>query len=219
MLHPILDAPAFLERLRSGDHEAYEKLWRAGSELLTPCYNALGFINDAEDLWSETFIKLWQTKCSQYDPQKSGFARWVKIVGKRVALDRLRRQRRWREIQLAACEVLICSETNADEKVGGSSELQLLVRSAKAALSRDDRTIISLRVEEGLPYDLIAEKLKVSKSTARMRLSRALDRLWGEMERLSPRELPKRIGRLKQRHPRRAIPAPPLQQWPVAQVY
>jgi len=206
MADSILNSSSFHEGLRSGLDDAYVILWREGFKLLVACYFALGFTDEAEDLWSETFIKLYQTNCSTFDPQKGRFQSWLFTVGRRAAYDLMRKRRRRDEVPLDSCLDSQLTDIGPDKKEGGSLELRTLARRAKASLSENDRIILSLRVEEGLPFELIAEKLGISASTAAKRASRALKRLWIAFERLSPSELPRRIRRPKRRHPPRAIP-------------
>ena len=213
MSDSILNSNSLHEGLRLGLDDAYVVLWREGFKFLAPYYRALGFVDEAEDLWSDTFIKLRERRYSTYDPQKSPFECWLKIFARSVAYDLMRRRRRGREIIEARLNLqLQCAEIGPDEKEGGSLELRKLVRRAEASLRPNDRIILSLRVIEGLSFELIAEKLGIPESAAAMRAFRALERLWIEMERLSPREFPRRIKRPRSRHPTGTVSASPQKQ-------
>jgi RNA polymerase sigma factor (sigma-70 family) len=217
MFDSILNSNNLHEGLRSGLDEAYVILWREGFKFLIPCYKALGFVDEAEDLWSDTFIKLRERRYSTYNPQKSPFECWLKIVARSVAYDLMRKRERGREIIEARLN-LQCAEIGPDEKGSGSLELRKLVRRAEASLRPNDRIILSLRVIEGLSFELIAEKLGISESAAAMRAFRALERLWIEMERLSPRELPRRIKRPRCRHPAGTISTSHQEQGHIASI-
>jgi len=206
MSDSILNSKSLHEGLRAGDDEAFIILWLEGFKLVFACYVRLGLVDEAEDLWSETFIKLRKGRYSTYNLSKCPFDRWLKKVSRNVALDLIRKRRR--QVSLEACANLASLEPNHEEKEGGSHELKVLVKRAEASLGPNDRTILSLRVIEGLSVKLIADELRISESAVAMRVLRALERLWIEMKGLSPRELPRRIRRSARRHPTRVVPPP-----------
>jgi RNA polymerase sigma factor (sigma-70 family) len=206
MSDSILNSESLHEGLHSGHDEAFIILWREGFKLVFACYVRLGLVDEAEDLWSETFIKLLGGTYSTYDPRKCPFECWLMKVSRNVALDLIRKRRR--QVSLEACANLASPEPNLEEKEGGSHELKVLIKRAEASLGPNDRTIISLRVVEGLSHKLIADELRISESAVAMRVLRATERLWIEMKGLSPRELPRRIRRSARRYPARVVPPP-----------
>lgn len=218
MSKTTINSAKFLARLRSADDDAWASVWKEISRRLMPLYVALGLINVAEDLCSETFIKVRRTLCSSYDPEKSPLLNWLFVVGKRIGFDELRRQKRWREVPLEACDRVYFLEVCREEKLGGLSELETRVRRAYASLGEKDQSVLSQRVIEGLPIELIAENFGITESAASMRFSRALDRLWDEFERLNPRESTGRTKRPTRRHPPRTISPSSYKQAKIAKV-
>lgn len=206
MSDSILNSTSLHKGLRSGHDEAFIILWCEGFKFVFAIYVHLGLVDEAEDLWSETFIKLREETYSTYDPRKCPFECWLKKVSRNVALDLIRKRRR--QVSLDACASLASPELNLEEKEGGSHELKVLLKRAEASLEPNDRTILSLRIIEGLSHKLIADELRISESAVAMRVSRALKRLWIEMKGLSSRELPRRIRRSARRHSARVVPPP-----------
>ena len=183
MSDSILNSKSLHEGLRAGHEEAFIILWREGFKLVFACYVRLGLVDEAEDLWSEICLRLRKGKYSTYNPRKCPFDRWLRKVNRNVALDLIRK--RGREVSLEECASLASPELNHEEKEGGSHELKVLVKRAEASLGPNDRTILSLRVIEGLSLKLIADELRISESAVAMRVSRALERLWIKMKGLS----------------------------------
>ena len=148
MSDSILNSKSLHDGLHAGHEQAFIILWREGFKLVFACYVRLGLVDEAEDLWSETVIKLRNGKYSTYNPRKRQFDRWLKKVSRNVALDLIRKRRR--EVSLEECASLASPEPNHEEKVGGAHELKVLVKRAEASLEPNDRIILSLRVMEGL---------------------------------------------------------------------
>jgi RNA polymerase sigma factor (sigma-70 family) len=203
-----LDSPDFIEYFSAGDHDAWVALWEYGRKRFIPLFRHMGFSNDdANDLWSEIYINLIETKCVTYHAGKAPFPTWLKVVVKRAGYYRLRERARHPEIPLDARLDLPCDDIFAEKNMSGRSESQIQVRRAAASLSKNDRTIIWDRIVEKQGFDLIVERHGISESTARMRVSRGLDRLRQKLERLCSRELPRRTKRTRRGNPPRAAPA------------
>lgn len=196
MSDSILKSNSLHEGLWSGHDEAYLILWSEGYKIMIAFYIRKGLVHEAEDLWSQTFIKLLRTRCMSFNPAKGSFEGWLFTVGKNVAIDFKRKQEA--EISIDDCLGLAASDSDKKNK-GGSRYWKLLVNRAQALLKPDDRTILSLRVVQELSYDSISKELGISVVAATKRVSRALERLYLELERLSTHELPRRIGRLSRR--------------------
>lgn len=206
MSNSIFNSHEFHEELRLGLDEAYVKLWREGFKVLMGYYITHGLINEAEDLRSETFLKLYRTRCVSFDPAKGSFEGWVFTVGKNTAIDLLRKRKEEDETTIPIDDCQHPTLPDSDEKeTGGLRYLKVLVKRAEALLGPDDRTVLLLRLVQGWSYDWISEELGISVPTVTKRVSRALDRLWTEMERLSTRELQRRVRRPSRRNTGRTV--------------
>lgn len=206
MSDSTLNSHQFHEELRLGLDEAYVKLWQDGIKCLMGYYITHGFVEEAEDLWSETCLKLYRTRCSSFNPAKGSFEGWLFTVGKNIAVDLARQRKEERESTIPIDDWRPPTLPNSDEEeIGGSRYLKVLVKRAEALLSTDDRTILLRRVVQRWSYDWISEELGISIPNVTKRVSRALDRLWTQMERLSTRELPQRVRRSSCRNTGRTV--------------
>jgi RNA polymerase sigma-70 factor (ECF subfamily) len=206
MVDAHLNFVDFFERFSAGEDDALLALWEYALKHFIPHYRSMKFTREeAEDLCSETYIKLVETKCATYNATKAPFPIWLKVVAKRAGLYRLRERARHPEISLDACLDIPSNELFVEEDMSGKSKSQIRVRRAAASLSQNDQTIIWDRFVEKLTFDLIAERLGISESAARMRASRGLNRLRQKLERF-PRELPGRTRRTRRGNPPRAAP-------------
>lgn len=193
MLDTTLNSPDFITRFRAGDHHAQVGLWVYGRNSFIKLYRYMGFTREeADDLWSETYINLLETKCATYNPKKAPFPLWLKVVARRTGLYRLRERARHPEISLDACLDIPSNEIFVEENMSGGSDSQIRVTRATASLRKNDRTIIWERFVDQLPFDVIAESHGITQSAARMRTSRGLHRLRQRLERLCSSELPRR---------------------------
>jgi RNA polymerase sigma factor (sigma-70 family) len=209
MFDVTINSPDFVECIKAEEHKARVILWEYCRLRFIKFYQHLGFtIDEAEDICSETYVKLLQTKCATYNPNKGPFPVWLRVVGKRAGLYRLRQRRKLakREISLDACLDIPAKDIFVEENMSGWSESQIQVRRATASLRQNDRTIIWDRFVEKLTFDLIADKHGISESVARMRAFRARQRLRQTLERLSAHELPRRTRRIRRRDPPRVGP-------------
>jgi RNA polymerase sigma-70 factor (ECF subfamily) len=214
-----INCPRFIKRLLARDPEAYVTLSHLDWRPLRRRYRKLRLEHLTEDLRATTILKLWRTGCKDYDPSKAPLQVWVFAVGWRVALDESRRQNRSREYSLddeykknnrrrewSVDDVHIWALVH--EEISGESEMTEWVKPALDALRNSDREIVSLRIIDGLSFDLIAEMLGITESNARVRYSRALMRLRRELERLAPSGQLQQNGRSHRRNYCRALSAP-----------
>lgn len=186
-----LDLEEFTVRLWAGDREALTVAYREIKKCLIPYLRRKGFNSwDAEDLFHSCFFKLLKKGFPTFEPAKKSLEGWIYTIAWRVACDHMRGTKRRREVPLNACEQVTTDET-INEGTNLSPHLLAAVGSAKASLSEADRSIISLAIEEDLPFYVIANTLGISENAARVRAHRALQRLWTALER-SGVELPKR---------------------------
>jgi RNA polymerase sigma factor (sigma-70 family) len=208
MFESNLNSLDFFERFRADEPDAQVALWKYGREHFIKLYRYMGFTDDeANDLWSETYVNLLETKCATYNSTKAPFRIWLKVVAKRAGLYRLRERAQHPEISLDACLDIPSNEIFVEENRSGKSKSQIRVRRATASLRQNDQTILWERFVEKLTFDLIAEQFGISESAARMRVSRGLERLRQKLERLCSRELPRRTKRTRRGNPPRAAPA------------
>jgi RNA polymerase sigma-70 factor (ECF subfamily) len=186
------EGPVALEsdvaRLRRGDSEALESVMARYQHRL---YRYLLRLSRepalAEDLFQQTWMRVAE-KIRRYDPQRS-FEAWLFSVARNLTIDYLRRYRP---------ESL---DEPAGGEEGGESRQTRLVASGPSALDRilDQeraarvtgalaempviyREVLSLRFEEEMKLEEIAEVLETPISTVKTRLRRGLEAMRRKME-------------------------------------
>ena len=123
----------------------------------------------AEEIVQEAFVKLWK---SPPDAGEPAIASWMRTTVTNLSISAVRRKRRtWTLID----ESGTARDVRA-ERPGAETERREDVSRISEALERldpDKRTMIMLRVNEGLSYEAIAAHLGVPIGTVMSRLNRA----------------------------------------------
>jgi RNA polymerase sigma-70 factor (ECF subfamily) len=183
-------------RLQRGDPEALTAI--------LACYQhrlyryLLRLVHDpalADDLFQQTWLRVME-KIGRYDA-RARFDTWLFSVAHNLAIDHLRRQRSSSLDEPAGHPGLQPDDsgtTAADRlRSPGLDPLEELLESERAAilaagmqeLPAIHREVLSLRFEEGMKLEQIAEVAAVPLSTVKSRLHRALEGLRGAVERRS----------------------------------
>jgi RNA polymerase sigma-70 factor (ECF subfamily) len=183
-------------RLQRGDPEALTAI--------LACYQhrlyryLLRLVHDpalADDLFQQTWLRVME-KTGRYDA-RARFDTWLFSVAHNLAIDHLRRQRSSSLDEPAGHPGLQPDDsgtTAADRlRSPGLDPLEELLESERAAilaagmqeLPAIHREVLSLRFEEGMKLEQIAEVAAVPLSTVKSRLHRALEGLRGAVGRRS----------------------------------
>jgi RNA polymerase sigma-70 factor (ECF subfamily) len=182
---------ADVARLRRGDPEALAALLERYQNRLYRYL--LRFVRDpaiAEDLFQQTWLRVVE-KIRRYDPRRS-FEAWLFSVARHLAIDHLRRYRpesldeplpsgESREQQLAAAGPSALDYVLARERAGRLAE-------ALAELPAIYRDVLTLRFEEEMKLEEIAEVQQAPLSTVKTRLRRAMESLRRNLETQFPGE-------------------------------
>ena len=175
---------ALVERARRGDSAAYEALVRAHQDIAfrTACLFA-GSAADAEEAAQEAFVKAWRAL-----PRfRAGapFRPWLLAIVGNEARNRRRSAGRRAGLvaRAAASEPVSGGAAPSPEAalLAGGERRELLA--ALRALDERDRAVIACRYLLDLSERETAEALGWRPGTVKSRLSRALERLRGELER------------------------------------
>ena len=103
-------------------------------------------VHDAEALAEDTFVRLAVKK--PRDRQSAGFKTWLYTIGRNVAIDHLRRQKRTRTVPLEEVPEQ-ASDRDALERSYIREERRILVHRAMAKLKPDFRQVLWLVYFEG----------------------------------------------------------------------
>src|SRR6202451_894050 len=183
-----------IAQLRRGDLDALSTLLtRYQNRLYRYLLRMVRQPAEAEDLFQVTWIRVAE-KIRHYDPQRN-FEAWLFTVARNAAIDHLRRIRpesldepigdestgetgatRLQSHEPAPIDRIVARERTG--RIGASME----------SLSVMYREVLTLRFEEEMKLEEIAEVLSVPLSTVKTRLRRALDRLRQTMEARFPGE-------------------------------
>ena len=148
---------------------------------------------EAEDLFQQTWIRVAE-KIRQYDPRRN-FEAWLFTVARNIAIDHLRRIRPQsldEPIEGAPGESAATRLQSSERPVlDGIVERERTSRLAHALdlLPVTHREVLTLRFEEEMKLEEIAEVIDIPLSTVKTRLRRALDRLRQTLETHYPGEV------------------------------
>jgi RNA polymerase sigma factor (sigma-70 family) len=180
---PPHNEAALVERARRGDAAAYEALVRAHQDIAfrTACLFA-GSAADAEEAAQEAFVKAWRAL-----PRfRSGapFRPWLLAIVGNEARNRRRAAGRRAGVALRAAHERPSGDAAPSPEAAlfaGGERRALLA--ALSALDERDRAVIACRFLLDLSERETAEALGCRPGTVKSRLSRALGRMRGELER------------------------------------
>ena len=184
----------FLERLRSGDAVAFNRLVEERhGDIYALLYRLTEDPEEARDLTQETFLQAFRNIAGFRG--EADLRTWLYRIAVNQARNRWRwwkRRHRDKTVSLdapagdegsASLSAGIANESAADpEQQALARERERVLLAALATLSRPYREVIVLRDLEGLSYEEIAQALDMNIGTVKSRLSRGRDELRRRLE-------------------------------------
>ena len=160
------NAVDLVARARAGSADALSALYvEYGRSLIALAYRLTGSHDDAEDVLHDVFLGLPEA-LHRYD-ERGALEPWLKRVTARVALSRMRKRTRAREVALADDVESRSAPTDA------SGDL-VAVQQAIDALPDTLRVVFVLREVEGYSHSEIADLLDITTNASEVRLHRAI---------------------------------------------
>ena len=160
-----------MERIKSGDKDGLKDIYIAYlSYIYTIIYGVVTSKENAEDLTSEFFIKLWDIADS-YIPQEKGHKAYLATVARNMALDFLRKNKR----ELLTEEIPETEDMNSSVEAEVISDIGL--KEALASLKEAERTVVSMKILSGMTFQEIADALNQPLGTVTWRYKNALEKL------------------------------------------
>ena len=166
-----------------GDGTAFTELWDTNIDNLRVYIRSLikSFDEyDVDDVCSNSFEKAFR-QISSYDPAKSQFSTWLKIIARNTALDTLDRDKNIRASFVSLNEDLAAA-AEADS-IGDDSDTPLdsIIKNEDQAstlryiegLPELYKQVAHLRLIDGLQYKEIADETGLELNTVRTRIRRA----------------------------------------------
>jgi RNA polymerase sigma factor (sigma-70 family) len=167
---PVSQSPderELVQRAREGSAEALATLYgRYADRLMSLAYRITGSSADAEDVLHDIFLGLGQA-LAHYE-ERGHLLAWLRRLTVRVALTRLRRGARAREVRLDAQRVIARDEPIDD---------RIALETAVHALPDSLRVVFVLKVIEGHSHAEIASMLGITPGASEVRLVRAVKQL------------------------------------------
>ena len=166
---------------KNGDQKAQFQIYKLYYKAM---YNtSLRIVNDtmeAEDIMQESFLSAFE-KIGSYSGTVS-FGAWLKTIVQNRSIDALRKNKK---MLFENIESHVGIRDDSGDETARYEEMDLKVEEVKEAIERlpdGYRVILSLYLLEGYDHDEIAEILSINSSTSRSQLSRAKQKLIGELK-------------------------------------
>lgn len=174
---------ALFERYRNGDAAAFETLLaRHQSALFGFLIRMTGDRALAEDLFQETWLRVVREARRYRAEQK--FSRWLFTIANRLAIDELRRRKRWRTVSVNDEEAPVELPANGPSAADETERRRTLSRieAALATMQPSLRQVFLLREHSGVSFKEIAAMTDAPLGTVLWRMSAALKHLRKELE-------------------------------------
>ncbi len=160
---------ACMERMRSGDRSALHEVYESYiGYIYTIVLQTVSNREDAEDVTSEFFMKLWRL-ADTYREGK-GHRAWMAAIARNMAVDLLRKTKR---------EVLteVVTEDASDVSVEKEVIADMSLRQALDSLKPGEREVVHLKIMGEMTFQEIADILKIPLGTVTWRYQNAIRKL------------------------------------------
>ena len=160
---------ACMERMRSGDKSALHEVYEAYiGYIYTIVLQTVSNREDAEDVTSEFFMKLW--RLADTYREGNGHRAWMAAIARNMAVDLLRKTKR---------EVLteVVTEDASDVSVEKEVIADMSLRQALDSLKPGEREVVHLKIMGEMTFQEIADILKIPLGTVTWRYQNAIQKL------------------------------------------
>jgi RNA polymerase sigma-70 factor, ECF subfamily len=181
LLTPLSDE-ALVERILAGDTAVFELLMRRHNQrLFRLARSVIRGDDEAEEIVQETYLRAY-TNFARFEGRSSVIT-WLSRIAFHEALRRKRRRQRTRAAHGFDLDTLPMSDSTANEADATPPEsLRATLRQAVDSLPEGMRTVVMLRLVEGLSTKETASALRLSESYVKVRLHRARQLLQKSLE-------------------------------------
>lgn len=174
---------SLFERYRNGDAAAFETLLaRHQSALFGFLIRMAGDRALAEDLFQETWVRVVR-EAGRYRAEQK-FSRWLFTIANRLAIDEMRRRKRWKTVSVDDEETTVELSANGPSASVETERRHTLSRieAALATMQPSLRQVFLLREHSGVSFKEIAAMTGAPLGTVLWRMSAALKHLRKELE-------------------------------------
>jgi RNA polymerase sigma-70 factor, ECF subfamily len=163
--YPIRNLPDLTGRQEGGVTEFSALYQKHAREVYRFALYLSGDRSEAEDITSETFVRVWTSP----EPVRLATVRgYLFTIARNLFLQGLRRRSRHRALD----ETLADPRPDPQADAEGRAELEATL-AALHKLPEVDRSAVLMRALEGLPYEEIARALGISVAAAKVKVHRA----------------------------------------------
>jgi RNA polymerase sigma-70 factor, ECF subfamily len=179
-----------LKRIAIRDEAALAELYDRHSRLaFSVIMRILGSQSDAEDVLQETFVRVW-SRAETYDALMGTPAAWLTRIARNRAIDRLRARRVRGHVAVAPTIHAGDDAPRSEEPVTRDTPETVLegrtvagaVRTALAALTPAQRTLIEAAYFEGYTHSELATRFGVPLGTVKTRIRSGLAAMRDRLE-------------------------------------
>jgi RNA polymerase sigma-70 factor (ECF subfamily) len=194
---PDLDArdlsePEIIERIVRGERDLFAILMRRYNQQLFRIVRAiLGSDAEAEDALQDAYLQAF-TRLDDFE-SRARFSTWMSRIAIRAAIARRERAQRSNILHQALARESTVRASEPEDAIA-SDDLRRVVEQAIDALPEHERTVVVLRLVEGLSGDETATRLEITEEAVRVRLHRARERLRSALASRLEAELPNAFG-------------------------
>jgi len=169
----------YLQDIRQGNSQALSRLYdEASSALYGLALRILGNAEDADEVLLDVFEQVWR-KAGSFDAARGSVWRWLTLLTRSRALDRLRADasRREREQPGIEGEWELTSGAPLPDESSIFSQQRALIRRALSSLPHEQRRAIELAAFSELTHVEIAATLGVPLGTIKTRIRMGMEKL------------------------------------------
>ena len=172
-----LDMVALVERAKSGDREAFDRLVRVThSDAYALALRLTGSTEDARDVVQEAYLRAYRS-VGRFRGEAL-FSTWLYRIVANCAATHVGRRQLYRHDHLGAHDDVVDTRPDYDPTLQGDlAALREKLDAAIRDLPPRLRSVVVLRDMYDLPHEAIAKELGISVTAAKVRLHRARRRL------------------------------------------
>lgn len=165
-----IEFEASVAKIQRGDRNGLKEIYEAYiSYIYMIVLGIVGSRENAEDVTSEFFIKIWTAADTYWN--NGAHKAWLATIARNMALDFLRKNKR--EIPTEEFVEDACPDETPEEEVVGD----LSVQEALATLSEAERQVVDMKVLGEMSFREISESLNIPMGTVTWRYQNAIKKL------------------------------------------
>lgn len=162
-----------MKKIKAGDKTALREIYEAYmGYIYSIVFQVVMNREDAEDITSEFFIKLW--KLADTYRSGSGHKAWLAAIARNMAIDLLRKNKR--EVLTEDFADSVSENASADD-VEGDVISDISLKAALDTLKPGEREVVNLKIMGGFTFQEIADILKQPMGTVTWRYQNAIKKL------------------------------------------